>query len=326
MAALCVLCPPNPDRPPRAAEVGQACPACAGRARNTLLEIRRLHAQYTDPPAVEVDQRIAPVRDPDDPARALRHPDGSLVLRWRDPPAQALPAGPTAAAADSPHVTGTAEARPPVPVERLDLDGDGAPHVTEPLAPLVLTWRDPDETKRVPVTVDSRIVWVGLWHRMIARHPDGRPVLVPLGDQTGELPPRLLLEQWVTEWRAQRGWLTKGDELHGHDVDTYTTWLLTRLDWALDHHPALGDFAGEMRALAGRLRTAAGEEPDRPERERFAAVVCRNDRCEARGALYRVPGEDWIECGACGLILTSPEYQQWVERLAAHERSRRRAS
>jgi hypothetical protein len=317
-SALCVLCPPRPDRPPRQAEIGNACTPCAQRLTNTVLQVRRYAGDLADEP-LERDTRLIPVFDAW--GRAV-YRAGLPVLRHRDPVAAALPAGPTAAAADGARVSGTATPRPPIPVERLDLTGDATPHVTEPLTPLVRTWRDPGADP-IPVTVAGQIVWVGVWHRATALDDTGRPILVPLGDQIGDLPPRVLLEQWVIEWRAQRGWRT-GDDPTAHTIDGYAAWLLTRLDWALHEHPALPDFAAEMRTLASRLRTAAGHTEPRPDRERFAGVTCRNDQCDVRGALYQVPGEDWIECGACGLILTEPEYHAWVARLAAFERHRRR--
>lgn len=68
--------------------------------------------------------------------------------------------------------------------------------------------------------------------------------------------------------RAEDDWrLTRGEpaaEVAG-TVASATAYLMPRLGWAADHHPAFDEFATDVRRLLGRLRTATATD-DRPER------------------------------------------------------------
>lgn len=99
-------------------------------------------------------------------------------------------------------------------------------------------------------------------------------------------------------------------------VHTLAAWLLPHHEW-LATGPAAVDYGEEIRDLAHQTRRIAGLYPARPEIKH--GVPCRH--CDAL-ALYIAPGSDWIECGACGNLLSQAEYTEWVGMLAAHERGK----
>lgn len=129
----------------------------------------------------------------------------------------------------------------------------------------------------------------------------------PLGDQVGLLSVATVLDSWVRDWRDVRG---KGEGLPGPTVVELGQWLAVRLDDACDDHPAIDEFADEMKALGHQLRRAVGRFEIRPE---HLDVPCR--RCDLMD-LHRLPGEDRVECGSCGDLLTEDEYLRWIKMLA----------
>lgn len=131
------------------------------------------------------------------------------------------------------------------------------------------------------------------------------------GDQTGEPAVADVLESWARDWQT---YLPTWQSLPAPTVSALVGWLTDRLEWACDQHSAVDDFAHEIRHMAAVLRAVAGL--NRPPVEYKAGVPCRE--CE-RVALFRWPGSDWIECGACPSILSPAEYARWTQLLAAHE-------
>ncbi|HEY6115303.1 MAG TPA: hypothetical protein VI172_05040, partial [Candidatus Dormibacteraeota bacterium] len=80
------------------------------------------------------------------------------------------------------------------------------------------------------------------------------------GDQIGRLSAATTLDQWVRDWRDT---LWPDHHLPSATVDQLVLWLRTpigndrtRLDVACDHHPAIDEFAAEMKDLVGALRSA----------------------------------------------------------------------
>jgi ribosomal protein S27E len=133
----------------------------------------------------------------------------------------------------------------------------------------------------------------------------------PLGDQVGYVSVATVLDLWVTDWRTK---IDCGDLRPGPTVVELIRWLRIWLPAACDQHPAIGDFAAEMKDTRTQLRAVAGVTEVRPE---YLDIPCR--RCDLKG-LYRLPGEDRVECGSCGSLLTEDEYLTWVRLLAAHMR------
>ncbi|MES2155863.1 MAG: hypothetical protein V4510_12075 [bacterium] len=130
-----------------------------------------------------------------------------------------------------------------------------------------------------------------------------------LGDQTGMPSVASVLDSWVRDWRDTRA---RGEAAPLPTVVTLARWLTDRLDWACDHHGAIDEFAGELHRLTRALRGTLGLYEVRP-----ALLDAPCSRCDAR-ALHRLPGEDRVECGACGRLLTEDEYGRWCGLLVAN--------
>lgn len=127
-------------------------------------------------------------------------------------------------------------------------------------------------------------------------------------DQIGSLSVASVLDSWVRDWREVRN---MREIAPVPTVVTLARWLRDRLDWACTNHSAVDEFAHEMRSLLRALRAACGVEEVRPE---LLDAPC--SRCDTR-AMYRLPGEDRVECGGCGRRLTEDEYRRWCGLLAA---------
>ncbi len=123
------------------------------------------------------------------------------------------------------------------------------------------------------------------------------------GDQTGEIPVRARLDSWVDSWTAHRA---KGERQPIPTVPVLTSWLIARLDDACDTHPAIVDFAREIRLLAATIRRALNLEP--PPVIRFGAPC---PRCGTK-TLRRLLGGEWIECQDCGRLWGDDDYAELV--------------
>lgn len=157
----CVLCP-DPEHA-RVAHYPPVCDACRSWLSGTIGDTRILAEQLAEPEAQVRDVRVAPVRGKG--GYAVRDDHGGLVLRWRDPVANAQPAGPVSTRRRESRVSGT----------------HGAP------VPANLT------------TVDLiRPAWYG------SRGPYTRGLLGKDEDQVGDLALATVLEDWVREWRRAR--------------------------------------------------------------------------------------------------------------------------
>jgi len=131
----------------------------------------------------------------------------------------------------------------------------------------------------------------------------------PTGDQVGHPGVASVLDSWARDWQTYRPGL-----LPAPDVSSLTGWLTQRLEWACDQHPAVDDFAAELRSLVGVVRSAAGM--TRPKAEVKFGVPCRD--CE-KVTLFRWPGSDYVECGSCPVLMTPEEYQNWTHLISAPE-------
>ncbi len=131
-------------------------------------------------------------------------------------------------------------------------------------------------------------------------------------DQIGRLSTATVLDQWA---RDIRDTLHPGQHLPPATVDQLVAWLRSRVDDICDQHPAIAEFAEEIRTLRSALRAAAGEVEPQPER--CDGVPCR--RCDLM-TLYRHAGGD-VECvnPDCRAINREDEYQDWVKTLAVEQ-------
>lgn len=107
-----------------------------------------------------------------------------------------------------------------------------------------------------------------------------------------------VLTTWVRDWcdiyalaGPKRG-----------DLTSVTGWLRAHLDHAANSHPAITDFADEIRRLAQRGRRLAGEVPDRGQR-----VPCPTDDCGRTLRVRVVELEAVVRCKSCGIERSSAQ-------------------
>lgn len=139
-------------------------------------------------------------------------------------------------------------------------------------------------------------------------------------DQIGTLSTATILDTWVRDWRDT---LWPDQHLPVPTVPELARWLRNRADEACDKHPAIDEFADEIKDLRRALRRQLGETTAQPDTERYRGIACQ--KCDLRGVLMRRPGSEYVECGSCGLLLTEEELADWTARLAGYERSVRPA-
>lgn len=140
-----------------------------------------------------------------------------------------------------------------------------------------------------------------------------------LGDQIGHLSTSTVLDQWV---RDIRDTLYPGHHLPPATVDELVMWLRHRVEDVCDRHPAITDFAEEIRNLRSTLRSVAGE--TEPPPERCEGIPCK--RCDMT-MMFRRPGGS-VDCmyPDCSAVYTDDDYLDWVKTLAAEQRIKRHAA
>ena len=103
-----------------------------------------------------------------------------------------------------------------------------------------------------------------------------------------------ILGTWVRDWCDV--YALKGPKYS--DLTSITGWLRAHLPHAANSHPAIDDFADEVRKLAQRARRLAGEVPDRGQR-----VPCPTDDC---GRVLRYARLNWRRrSGVSGAVLSA---------------------
>jgi hypothetical protein len=140
------------------------------------------------------------------------------------------------------------------------------------------------------------------------------PVRQPLAgtDQIGYLSVKTTMHGWVRDWAETRGKRELGALA---SVDEHVRWLSDRLDWACDLHPAVDEFAAELRALTRAMRRYIGPDTARPRP--CTGVPCR--RCDFLTLARLADGSGDVECQnpACRTIYRPDEYERWTRLLAA---------
>lgn len=117
-------------------------------------------------------------------------------------------------------------------------------------------------------------------------------------DQTGDINVAARLDSWVRDWLEQR---IGTDPPKVPTVMRLAMWLQIWLPVACDEHPAVDEYAGEIRRLAATMRRAINRDLS-PVRYEAPCPYC------AVKTLRREPGGDWIECGDCGRLWGEDEY------------------
>lgn len=121
--------------------------------------------------------------------------------------------------------------------------------------------------------------------------------------QTGQLAVAAVLDSWARDWAETRG---KGERLPLPTVAVLTGWLLDRIEDECDQHPAIGEFAQEIRSLLSAIRRCIDTAV--PPGVRYQAPC---PRCGTE-TLRRHVGADWIECETCGRLWGDEDYADLV--------------
>lgn len=108
----------------------------------------------------------------------------------------------------------------------------------------------------------------------------------------------------VTEERSLRG-------PDRDDLNVLSSWLLSQLDWLLDH-PAAGDLAEEIRDLS-RVADALAR-----TREQWHRLPVKCPRCDAQ-EIGRWDGADHVACTSCGETWHEDDYARLVLILATDQ-------
>jgi hypothetical protein len=137
------------------------------------------------------------------------------------------------------------------------------------------------------------------------------------GDQTGAQSVATILDQWVRDWRDT---LWPDHSLPNPTVVELVGWLRNRLEVACDSHPAIDEFAAEVRALRRTLLAALGRSQRSGDYIGRCPTMLRDGRCDTR--LYADPYISEIRCPRC--CTTWPRHQ-WLH-LAAMQQDVREAS
>lgn len=158
-------------------------------------------------------------------------------------------------------------------------------------------------TASVPISLDAVDLSGPVNHE--ARRLLARGLLGLDEDQTGHLSAATILDGWVRDWASYR---TEGPP--HPQVPLLCSWLLDRLDWACGTHPAVDEFAGEVRELHSTLTAACGRFEAAPETLTAPCPDC------GLLALYRDVDAERIACGAgCARLMTEEDYAEYVRML-----------
>lgn len=129
-------------------------------------------------------------------------------------------------------------------------------------------------------------------------------------DQIGHLAIATELDFWVVDWAEARG--------EGRppipSVPVLAGWLVDRLDWAIEDHPALDEFAEKVYGIRGALMGALGLYAAPPK---SMEAPCGNPRCDGEGSrtlFQEYPGAR-VQCSMCTALLSEEEYAEYVRSL-----------
>lgn len=189
---------------------------------------------------------------------------------------------------------------PPVPgrLDALSLLGVGTIAVHGELgggrARLVPVYRTRAEVETVKVGDEQ--VEIRIWTREQVYNPDGTPRMVPDGDQTGDIPPLVMLDSWVSDW-LELG--APGHHKPRATMDRLCQWLTDRLDWACRNHPAMPDFGEEVRQALATLKRLNGEPSSWKALGPCPNIVDDNTGRRCGQMLMANPRFDVIRCRTC---------------------------
>lgn len=105
--------------------------------------------------------------------------------------------------------------------------------------------------------------------------------------------PLARLDSWAQDWS-----IMLSVRLPTPTMPETCRWLLTHLQWACNLHPAVDEFASDLRDIAGALRGFGGR--DRGEKVGRCPQRVGDGRCDT--PLYVDPYVDQIECSRCRMV------------------------
>jgi hypothetical protein len=114
--------------------------------------------------------------------------------------------------------------------------------------------------------------------------------------------PLARLDFWAQDWAGMLG-----QKLPGATVLELCGWLGVRLGWACDNHPAIDEFAQDVREVTGQLRAYGGKQLG--ERVGKCPRTIHGNPCDTQ--LYVDPYVHKIECQRCHMTW-SQEVGGWV--------------
>nr|MDT0660835.1 hypothetical protein [Micromonospora sp. DSM 115978] len=231
-----------------------------------------------------------------------------------------LPAALEPSRSPHPHLTGSREPAAPLRLAVADLltpvvrpNGRPVDSTTDTLVPHVPAHRG----HLAPVTIAGRRIMIPL----VSDRPlvTDDPVLVPAGDQIGNLPVKVVLDQWARAIRAAhdhrppRTVHRRDQRFVGWSCARLCGWITDQLGWASSHYDAYPDLAESLRDLLTTIKGALGEVDPPPER--CVGVPC--DRCERPTLWRRDDGFGTVECRRpdCRRVLTAADYRDWTHTL-----------
>ncbi len=115
-----------------------------------------------------------------------------------------------------------------------------------------------------------------------------------------------VLDGWARDWAE-----TRRERLPLPTLYSVTTWLTVRLEWACDQHPAVDEFAQDVRQLRQRLRRWEERQDGSP----VGPCPRRPDDQRCGGRLVADPYERTITCPRCGAVWDR-ETGGWVQLVA----------
>lgn len=155
--------------------------------------------------------------------------------------------------------------------------------------------------RALPIRIDATDILLGVNHgarRLLARGALGLD-----DDQVGHLSAATILDGWARDWASYLG-----HHVPTPQVPLLCAWLSDRLPWALEHHPALDEFAADVGDLLRTLYGLCGHGSARPKVMEAPCPGC------GLATLVQPFPDAYIECATvdCGRVLTPPEYEEYV--------------
>lgn len=136
-------------------------------------------------------------------------------------------------------------------------------------------------------------------------------------DQIGHPAIAYCLDQWARDW-ISHDWC-RSDHLPLPTVADLVAWLGKWVNEACDHHPAVDDFAREIRDVQAAMRAyipRVVQEGERPPRGRPEPLTAQCRGCDLV-SLWWWPSDERVRCDNCDVVMTEDEYADWARLVLA---------